>query len=305
MISRLPAVCFPALFFLAISSNGIERQPCGSLLTGQQQSDTLLAGHPLADTAGSAELQESAFQEDVDALFDTDQFSPDSFFWDSTHINGERFDSQNWADTARIVLIDSVKKLLYVHPFCSCITSNFGERRWLWHYGVDIKLKKGDTVKAAFDGVVRVIQYDRRGYGHVVVVRHQGGLETIYGHLSKKLVTPHQQVKAGDIIGLGGNTGRSTGSHLHFEVRFHGEPFDPNYLVDFENCRLRQDTLVLTKNNFEYLIELRKSKWHTVRQGNTLGHIARRYHTTIRKLCELNQITRKTTLRVGRKIRYQ
>jgi hypothetical protein len=296
MASRLFALCFYALLFPAGSSYGIE----------QQRSDTLSSGGlPLTDTAGGAEIQESAFQEGVDALFDTDLFGNDSFSWDSTHINGERFDSQNWADTARIVLFDTAKKLLYVHPFCSCITSNFGERRWLWHYGVDIKLKKGDTVKVAFDGVVRVIQYDRRGYGHVVVVRHPGSIETIYGHLSKKIVVPNQQVKAGDAIGLGGNTGRSTGSHLHFEIRYRGEPFDPNYIVDFENCMLRQDTLVLTKNNLEYLVELRKAKWHTVRSGNTLGHIACRYHTTIQKLCELNHISRKTTLRIGRKIRYQ
>jgi hypothetical protein len=153
--------------------------------------------------------------------------------------------------------------------------------------------------------IVRITQYDRRGYGHVAVVRHASGLETIYGHLSKKLVAQNQPVKAGDAIGLGGNTGRSTGSHLHFEVRYRGEPFDPNYIVDFGACALRQDTLVLTKENFEYLVELRKAKWHTVRSGNTLGHIALRYHTTIHKLCELNHITRKTTLRIGRKIRYQ
>jgi murein DD-endopeptidase MepM/ murein hydrolase activator NlpD len=296
MTSQVPALCYYALFFLAISSNGIE----------QQSSDTFSAGvHPLADSAGNTDIQEHAFQEGVDKLFITNQIGPDSISWDSMHSNGERFDSQNWADTARIVLIDSVNKPIYVHPFRGCVTSSFGERRWLWHYGVDIKLKKGDTVKAAFDGVVRIIQYDRRGYGNVVVIQHQGGLETIYGHLSKKMVVPNQVVKAGDVIGLGGNTGRSTGSHLHFEIRYRGEPFDPNDIVDFDGGALRQDTLILTKKNFEYLVELRKAKWHMVCQGNTLGHIARRYHTTIQKLCELNHITRKTTLRVGRKIRYQ
>lgn len=257
------------------------------------------------DTAAQGELQEDSFQAEINSLFTTDQFLADSFGWDSTRINGERFDSQNWTDTARIVLVDSVKKMRYVHPFCSCVTSDFGARRWMWHYGVDIKLKKRDTVVAAFDGVVRVIQFDRRGYGHVVVIRHHGGLETIYGHLSKKLVVPNQRVKAGAILGLGGNTGRSTGSHLHFEIRYRGEPFDPNHIIDFSACTLRHDTLVLTALNFEYLIELRKAKWHTVRQGNTLGHIARRYGTSVRKLCQLNHISSRTLLRVGRKIRYQ
>jgi murein DD-endopeptidase MepM/ murein hydrolase activator NlpD len=282
---------------IAFSANGNETDQADSA------TKSLLPG--VEDTILNADQQEETFQEGLDSLFGVDQFARDSFAWDSTHINGERFDSQNWTDTARIVLVDSLKKWGYIHPFCSCVTSDFGERRWVWHYGVDIKLKKGDSVVAAFDGVVRIIQYDRRGYGHVVVIRHSGGLETIYGHLSKKLVTPNQQVRAGEVIGLGGNTGRSTGSHLHFEVRYRGEPFDPNYMVDFESCRLRKDTLVLAAANFEYLIEQRKAKWHTVRSGNTLGHIAGRYHTSIYKLCELNHISRRTTLRIGRKIRYQ
>jgi len=267
--------------------------------------DSISPSSLLVDTGFSAPIEIDSFSERIDALFESESFLPDSFGWDSTRINGERFDSQNWNDTARIVLIDSLNGFRYIHPYCSCVTSNFGERRWLWHYGVDIKLNRGDTVVVAFDGVVRITQYDRRGYGHVVVIRHTSGLETIYGHLSKKLVAPHQQLRAGDVIGLGGNTGRSTGNHLHFEIRFRGEPFDPNYIVDFEQCRLKQDTLVLTKQNFDYLVELRKAKWHTICRGNTLGHIAQRYHTTINKLCELNHIRRNSTLRIGRKIRYQ
>jgi murein DD-endopeptidase MepM/ murein hydrolase activator NlpD len=269
----------------------------------QEQKETFQQGDLFQQEEASR--QEDLFQQDVDDLFDTDLFGADSFSWDSTRINGERFDSEHWTDTARIVLVDTVKNMRYVHPFCSCITSNFGPRRWGWHYGVDIKLRKGDSVAVAFDGVVRVIQYDRRGYGHVVVVRHPGGIETIYGHLSKKLTVPKQRVRAGEIIGLGGNTGRSTGSHLHFEVRYRGEPFDPNHMVDFNACALWGDTLILTSSNFEYLVELRKAKWHTVHSGNTLGYIARKYGTSVKKLCQLNNISRKTTLRLGRKIRYQ
>jgi hypothetical protein len=260
---------------------------------------------PIAETEISDETREELFQESLDSLFQPDPFSLDTFSMDSIRINGERFNFEEWTDTVRIVLCDASKNKRYVHPFCSTVTSDFGARKWLWHYGVDIKCAWGDTIVAAFDGVVRIVKYDRRGYGNVVVIRHHGGLETIYGHLSKQMVMTNQLVKAGETIGLGGRSGRATGSHLHFEIRYYGEPFDPNYIIDFDYYMLRQDTLVLTRANFEYLVELRKAKWHTVCKGNTLGHIAQKYHTSVSKLCELNNITRKTTLRIGRKIRYQ
>ena len=263
-----------------------------------QNEDTL-------DTMPAGEVQEEEYQQSLDSLFAPQPFGVDTFAWDNARINSGHHDFSQWTDTARIVLVDTAQKRRFVNPFTSRITSNFGQRRWLWHYGIDIKLAKGDTVRSAFDGIVRVIQYDRRGYGNVVVVRHPNGLETVYGHLSKKLVMPNQKVRAGDALGLGGNTGHSTGPHLHLELRYFGEPFDPNWIIDFENHRLKGDTLVLTRDNFEYLVELRKAKWLVVRTGDTLGHIARRTGTTITKLCALNHITRRTLLRVGRKLRYQ
>jgi murein DD-endopeptidase MepM/ murein hydrolase activator NlpD len=248
------------------------------------------------------EEQENEFQLYLDTVF----MGVDTFYWNCKMINSGRFDSKSMTDTIRIPLNDSsLNGLRYCHPFRNYVTSNFGPRRYIFHYGVDIKLYKGDPVCAAFDGVVRITKYDRRGFGNVVVIRHPFGLETIYGHLSKILVTPMQKVRAGDIIGLGGNSGRSTGSHLHFEVRYRGEPFDPNYFIDFDNYQLKADTLFLTRANFEYLIELRKAKYCTIRKGDTLSKIARRYHTTVQHLCKLNHITPKTLLRPGRKLRYQ
>jgi hypothetical protein len=267
--------------------------------------DSQTVGGSPADTPSAAETQEENFQQSVDSLFDSTQVGADSGDWDNAHINAGRFESATWTDTARIVLVDSAQNRLYAHPYCSYITSDFGQRRYLWHYGVDVKLHKGDSVRVAFSGTVRVIQYDRHGYGHVVVVRHADGLETLYGHLSREFVGVNQKVAAGEVIGLGGNSGRSTGSHLHFEMRYRGEPFDPHCIVDFENSRLKSDTLVLTRADFEYLVELRKQKWCTVRSGDNLGFIARRYHSTISKLCSLNQIRRTTLLRIGRKLRYQ
>jgi len=161
----------------------------------------------------------------------------------------------------------------------------------------------GDEVKAAFEGVVRIAHYDG-DYGRVVVIRHNNGLETLYGHLSQFKVKEGEKVEAGDVIGLGGNTGRSTGSHLHFEVRYLGEPINPNEVIDWELGYLCSDTLHLNAEHFEYLVEVRKRKYHTIRRGDTLSGIARRYGTSVGNLCRLNGIRSSTTLRIGRKIRY-
>lgn len=115
------------------------------------------------------------------------------------------------------------------------ITSQFGRRWGRMHKGLDIKVYIGDTIRSAFDGKVRVVNYEGNGYGNYVVIRHNNGLETIYGHMSKHLVRENQNVRAGDPIGLGGNTGRSTGSHLHFETRLCGVALNPALMFDFRN----------------------------------------------------------------------
>jgi murein DD-endopeptidase MepM/ murein hydrolase activator NlpD len=193
----------------------------------------------------------------------------------------------------------------FVFPVENVITHDFGPERYGWHYGVDMRVAYTDTIVSAMDGVVRLTKYDKRGFGRVVVIRHAQGLETIYGHLSKAYVTANQPVKAGEPIGMGGNSGRSTGPHLHFEIRYLGEPLNPHDFMDFDHFQLKYDTLVLTRASFEYLVELRKAKYYTIKSGDTLSGIAVRYHTTVSKLCALNGISSKTILRVGRKIRYQ
>ena len=123
---------------------------------------------------------------------------------------------------------------------------------WRWHrghHGVDIALRTGEPIHAAFGGTVRIASR-MGGYGNCVVVRHTNGLETLYGHLSKINVHANQQVDAGDIIGLGGNTGNSTGSHLHFECRFLYQTFDPEWILDFKSHGLRTRRLHLDKSYF-------------------------------------------------------
>lgn len=259
-------------------------------------------GRSSQEERAAAETQEEDFQKGLNSLFENEQFDIDTSSWNNTKINTGHFDSENWPDTARIIVADSALKRYYVHPFKNCVTSNFGARNKYWHFGTDIRLSRGDTVRAALAGIVRVLQFDRHGYGKVVVIRHYNGLETIYGHLSRELVTVNQAVHAGQVIGLGGNTGRSTGAHLHFEMRFYGEPFDPNCIIDFDKYALKSDTLVLTKADFAYLSDLRKAQWHVVRKGDTLGRIARLYHTSIQKLCALNGISGRALMSVGRKL---
>lgn len=220
--------------------------------------------------------------------------------WDTRNIHAYDFDYRELKDTHNVVL--RYEECDFAHPFRGEITSNFGERGARHHYGIDIKLYKGDPVKTAFEGLVRIAQYSRT-YGNVVVVRHPNGLETLYAHLSARKVVPGDYVEAGDIIGLGGNTGRSTGSHLHFECRYKGEPIDPNVLIDWENGELLTDTLTISKNLFAYLDEVRAIKHHTIRSGDTLSSIARRYGVSVQTLCRLNGIRPNSTIYAGRRLR--
>ena len=137
----------------------------------------------------------------------------------------------------------------FCFPVKKTKSSNYGWRWQRGHHGVDIALNTGDPVHAAFGGIVRVAAR-MGGYGNCVVVRHPNGLETLYGHLSKINVQPHQQVEAGEVLGLGGNTGNSTGPHLHFECRFLYQTFDPEWILDFDNYTLRTRRLHLNKSYF-------------------------------------------------------
>ena len=195
------------------------------------------------------------------------------------------------------------------------VTDVFGyrPRRRRAHNGLDIKVQRGDTIRAAFDGKVRITAYQRRGYGHYVVIRHNNGLETVYAHLQSKLVTQDQKVKAGDPIGLGGNSGRSTGPHLHFETLLMGKALNPAFFFDFKN----QTT---TGNQYTYyrpgirrydaksgkmIVEGPEPKYHKVRSGESVSTIARKHGVAQRTIYKLNGINSKTVLRVGQSLRYQ
>lgn len=205
------------------------------------------------------------------------------------------------------------------------VTSNFGYRRQFRrnHYGLDIKVYTGDTIVSAFDGKVRVVSFDRRGWGYYVVIRHPNGLETLYGHLSKQLVKPDQVVKSGEPIGLGGNTGFSFGSHLHFETRFLGEAINPALMFDFANQDVTGDYYVY-RNSKGYSVDQPvtetsvamtsvepevqsvqpattqpSSRYHKVKRGETLFSIARSNGLSVDQLRKINGLSKRSKLRAG------
>ena len=206
-------------------------------------------------------------------------------------------------------------------PYQTKVHSGFRWRHRRPHYGVDLPLDMGDSVRVAFDGVVRFSSgYNTGGYGNLVVVRHSNGLETYYGHLSKRLVIPGEPVKAGEVIALGGSTGRSTGPHLHFETRYKGQPFDPEHIIDFDKGALRSAMFTLKKDYLNIyshygqteqqvaqakaeVAAAKQAQYYKVRQGDTLSKIASRNGTTVAKLCKLNGIKSTKILRVGERLR--
>ena len=190
------------------------------------------------------------------------------------------------------------------------ITSPFGPRWRRMHNGLDLKVNIGDTIVAAFDGKVRIVKYERRGYGKYVVIRHDNGLETVYGHLSKQLVEENQLAKAGEVIGLGGNTGRSTGSHLHFETRFLGIAINPIYMFDFPKQDIVADTYTFRKakgvkraGSHDTQVADGTIRYHKVKSGDTLSRIAKLRGVSVSTLCKLNRIKPTTTLRIGQVLR--
>lgn len=216
------------------------------------------------------------------------------------------------------------------------ITSNFGPRWRRQHKGLDIKVYIGDTIRSAFSGKVRIVRFERKGYGKYVVIRHPNGLETIYGHMSKQLVSENQEVRAGEPIGLGGNTGRSTGSHLHFETRLCGVALNPAIMFDFANQDIVNDFYVFHRDSYEQdgrmatllrgangkngydpamvnspnvgksreVASTGSTRYHKVRKGETLSSIARKHKTSVNALCKLNRISKEVRLRPGQILKY-
>jgi murein DD-endopeptidase MepM/ murein hydrolase activator NlpD len=219
------------------------------------------------------------------------------------------------------------------------VTSNFGSRWGRQHKGLDIKVYIGDTIRAAFSGKVRIVRYEAGGYGNYVVIRHNNGLETIYGHLSKQLVHENEDVRAGEPIGLGGNTGRSTGSHLHFETRLCGVALNPALMFDFKNQDVTGDFYTYNKETYDQesaeATRLRgkvggsynreevygvlgssensdnshnpygnEIRYHKVQSGETIATIARKRGVSVDQICRLNHLNKNQSVKPGQILRY-
>lgn len=202
-------------------------------------------------------------------------------------------------DSTILLTLSGGKSGVYVHPVPGIVTSPYGWRDSAEHKGIDIHLKRGDTVSCAFDGMVRIACRNSGGYGNVVIVRHYNGLETLYAHLYKIKVKPGEMVYAGQTLGLGGSTGHSTGSHLHFETRYKGIPINPKYLISFDDHRLYSATVEIKKTRWGYAAYPASEVTHVVVKGDNLYDLSRQYGTTVTKIKELNGFTRYPRLKAG------
>ncbi len=272
--------------------------------------------------------------------------------WDTTQIFAyKNIELTDLPDLTELCLINDPSE--FCCPYTGMVLSKYGIRKRRNHNGVDLPLKTGEPIYAAFDGKVRYAKYNLGGYGNLVIVRHQNGLETWYAHLSRTNIKENDYVKAGQVIGYGGNTGRSTGPHLHFEIRYCDQTFDPEFLIDFKNGELKSETFALEKRffnihsrasellledddddhfdpNLQLLAEMgdstaakqlleqevarqlaaeqkkreeQQAVYHTIKSGDMLGTISRRYGVSIDQICRLNGINRNTVLQLGKRLR--
>ena len=274
----------------------------------------------------SEALQIMLFNDNTWRYVLSEKYQPDTTIF-SDHWNIEQIHAysdvelSSLPETIPLHLVDSLS--CYHYPYKGRISSRYGPRRGRPHQGIDLALTIGDPIYAMFDGKVRVSKL-AGNYGNLVVIRHNNGLETYYAHLSKRTVEVGEWVVAGQQIGLGGNTGRSTGPHLHFEVRYRGQSFDPERIVDFKTGELRREELLLKRTHFSIYskfeqdfddeMEVAKQEeaerkaaaavqYHTIRSGDTLGALARKYGTTVTRLCQLNGIKSTSILRIGQRLR--
>ena len=249
--------------------------------------------------------------------------------WETTSVNPYQKPVEKLPDAWSIWLVDSLSQFHCPYKGSIWPGGKYGPRKNRRHQGVDLPLTVGTPIYATFPGKVRVSRYSESGYGHYVVIRHENGLETFYAHLSEKNVAVGDWVNAGQVIGLGGSTGRSTGPHLHYEVRYQGFSFDPEWIIDFKKGTLRQRLFVLKKKyfgvnhadpqNFEDEVPEEKKNeaakpattptsssgavYHVIVSGDTLYALAVRNNTSVASICRLNNITENTVLQLGQKLR--
>jgi murein DD-endopeptidase MepM/ murein hydrolase activator NlpD len=265
----------------------MSREQLSALIDFLMEMDTLPA-----DLAKEIEIASARFkyEDNRTANYTANATVPASDLYASWEVNNlfpEKDMLKFKGDTSVCLTLDGGELGEYFHPFNGPVTSGFGWRDSTQHNGIDIDLNKGDKVSAAFDGMVRIAKKSG-GFGNVVIIRHYNGLETVYAHLSKIKVKPGQVVIAGQVVGLGGSTGHSTGSHLHFEVRFKGVPVNPKYLISFPDQKLLCNELVIKKSKWGLAAYPKNIKFYTIEKGDTIFEIAKRFGTTTASIKRMN-----------------
>ena len=209
--------------------------------------------------------------------------------------------------TAESSIEETLDFSTWINPACKPVftTSPYSIRKGRLHRGVDVKVATGDSIVAAAPGKVIISKYNKGGYGHYIVIRHDNGTQTVYGHLSKRLKKVGDTAEQGELIGFGGNTGRSTGSHLHFEIRYGDINIDPSTVMNFQEGKLldnvdKYSIAEATASHNAIQKELSKHRVHRIRPGDTLGKLALKYGTTVDKICKLNKIDRNSILKIGK-----
>jgi len=220
--------------------------------------------------------------------------------WNTQVPNPFRNKLTQFDSTLTLLLTDSLSNCDFHTPFDGVVTSHFGWRYGRNHNGIDIDLEVWDPVHSAFPGVVRVARY-YKGFGRVVVVRHYNGLETVYAHLHRFKVKSGDIVEAGDIVGLGGSSGNSTGSHLHFEIRFQGVPVKPSQVINFKTNELKSNVIRLNRSG-AFLSAIPETNQYQVKKGDYLYHVARLFGLSVEELCAMNGLKRTESLKVGQKL---
>ena len=206
--------------FIELKSHRLRRQTVQFRKSGSRVVTSVIGGKDTS--AGKKGGKSDGLTLDPDEM--TDPFRDNKTF----ELDLQKIESKHWA---------------YPLPGAKVISPYGGARR---HSGVDLKTKPNDEIVAAFDGEV-VASGPFYGYGNCIRIKHAFGFETLYSHQSKNLVKKGDKVKAGQVIGLTGRTGRATTEHLHFEMSFGGRRFDPAVVFDHSNRQLKTTTLKLTK----------------------------------------------------------